>query len=224
MKVEIIETNDGSHTLFAPQFDDIYHSRHGALAESEHIFIQNGLTNCKAQVVNIFEVGFGTGLNALLSQIYAESKNISINYHSIELYPVSEDIISKINYPQWIGSRDKFEKLHIAKWGENVILSSHFSIHKIHASILDVVLQLSDIDVIFFDAFSPEKQPEIWTKEVFAKMFEILAIRGILVTYCSKSYVRRNMEQVGFQITKLPGPHGKRDMVLAEKRLKADLI
>ena len=217
MKVEIIETKDGSHTLYAPQFDEIYHSRNGALAESEHIFIRNGLEAYSTHVINVFEVGFGTGLNSLLSWIYAESKGIKINFHSIELYPITEDLVAQINYPSLIGHQDKFQALHTAKWDETIELSPHFSLHKLKASILDFRFPSSSVNVVFFDAFSPEKQPEIWTVDVFAKVYDILTPGGILVTYCSKSAVRKDMQQVGFMITKLPGPHGKRDMVRATK-------
>ena len=216
--VEIIETKDGSHTLFSPQFDEIYHSRNGAIAESQHIFIRNGLDACHKAEINVFELGFGTGLNAFLSWIYAEAKEMKINYHSIELYPVSPEIISMINYPDILGNRDRFQQLHDAKWDETEILSPYFSLHKAKTSVLDLLFPASTFDVIFFDAFSPEKQPDMWTTDVFIKMFEILSPNGILVTYCSKSYVRRNMQQVGFEVTKLPGPAGKRDMVRATKK------
>ncbi len=217
MDLEIIETKDGSHTLFSAQFDEIYHSRNGALAESTHIFIKSGLDACIGPEVNVFEVGFGTGLNALLSWIYAESKQIRINYHSIELFPVSEELISRINYPDIVGHKEKFQQLHEAGWDQTICLSPHFSLHKIKLSVLDLQFASSSINVVFFDAFSPEKQPELWTADVFARMYDMLVPQGILVTYCSKSYVRRNMQQVGFEITKLQGPHGKRDMVRATR-------
>jgi tRNA U34 5-methylaminomethyl-2-thiouridine-forming methyltransferase MnmC len=219
MDVEIIQTKDGSHTLYSRQFDEIYHSRNGALSESQHIFIRNGLGACPGNVINVFEVGFGTGLNALLCWEYAESKNIRINYHSIELYPVSDKLIGQINYPDLVGHKEKFQQLHAAKWNETVTLSENFTLHKINGSVLEMLFPTSSINVIFFDAFSPEKQSELWTIEVFTKMYDILALGGILVTYCSKSYVRKNMQQAGFQIEKLPGPHGKRDMVRARKNL-----
>jgi tRNA U34 5-methylaminomethyl-2-thiouridine-forming methyltransferase MnmC len=170
-------------------------------------------------VINVFEVGFGTGLNALLSWEYAETKNVKINYHSIELYPVSEDLIQQINYPDLVGHKEKFQQLHAANWDDTVTLSENFTMHKINDSVLDMQFPASIINVIFFDAFSPEKQPELWTVELFTKMYDILAPDGLLVTYCSKSYVRRNMQQAGFQIEKLPGPHGKRDMVRAKKNV-----
>jgi len=218
MDVEIIQTKDGSHTLYSIQFDEIYHSRNGAVAESEHIFIRSCLDTFSDDVINVFELGFGTGLNALLSWVYAEEKNIRINYHSIELYPISQALIAQINYPDMVGHKEKFQQLHETGWNEAIDLSANFSLHKVKASVLDMRLPQATINAIFFDAFSPDKQPELWTAEVFAKMFDMLAPEGILVTYCSKSYVRKNMQQAGFQIEKLPGPHGKRDMVRAKKK------
>ena len=217
MHVEIIETKDGSHSLYSPRFDEAYHSHHGALAESQHIFITNGLEAIEKQEINIFELGFGTGLNALLACAYAEAKGIKINYHSIEFYPVPSEVYTKINYPTIIGYEEKFQQIHRADWNEKMQLSPYFSFDKINASITDIDLDLSGMDIIFFDAFSPEKQPEMWTTDIFTKVFNILSPGGILVTYCSKSYVRKNMQQVGFQIKKIPGPHGKRDMVRATK-------
>jgi tRNA U34 5-methylaminomethyl-2-thiouridine-forming methyltransferase MnmC len=219
VEVEIIETRDGSHTLYSPQFDEIYHSRHGAIAESQHIFIRNGLEAVDSSVINVFEVGFGTGLNAYLSMLYAANKQVRINYYSIELYPLPDELIAKINYPELLHeSRDIFTMLHSAAWNEAVVLSPHLSLHKIHGSLPDLDISLQ-ADVIFFDAFSPEKQPGMWTEAIFKKMYDILRPGGFLVTYCSKSYVRRHMEQAGFTIQKLPGPMGKRDMVRAIKKI-----
>jgi len=178
MDVEIIQTKDGSHTLYSKQFDEIYHSRNGALAESQHIFIHNGLEACHSSVINVFELGFGTGLNALLSWEYAESKNIRINYHSVELYPVSEELIGQINYPELIGHKEKFQQLHAANWNDTVTLSENFTLHKINGSVLDMQFPVSTINVIFFDAFSPEKQSELWTVDVFSKCMIFLLRMG----------------------------------------------
>jgi tRNA U34 5-methylaminomethyl-2-thiouridine-forming methyltransferase MnmC len=217
MDIEIIETKDGSHTLYSKQFDEIYHSRHGAVSESEHVFIHAGLDALEKKEINVFEVGLGTGLNALLSWIYTESRVISIRYDSVELYPVPIELTSKINYATKLENEDKFRQIHLANWGELIDLSPQFSFKKIHASVLEIIYPLPSVDVIFFDAFSPEKQPEMWAVEVFKKMHDMLLPGGILVTYCSKSSVRRNMMEAGFIITKLPGPHGKREMVRATK-------
>ena len=217
MDIEIIETNDGSHTLYSKRFDEIYHSRHGAVAESQHIFLNAGLNFLDEKEIRVFEVGFGTGLNALLTWIYAESNGIKIGYDSMELYPIPMDLVSQINYPDLLGSREKFTKLHESAWDQIIEFSPYFSLAKFHKSILEMQYPYSCIDIVFFDAFSPEKQPEMWTTDVFQKMYDVLKPGGILVTYCSKSYVRKNMQEVGFEITKLPGPNGKRDMVRATK-------
>jgi len=219
MDIEIIATKDGSHTLFSPQFDEIYHSRNGALTESQHIFIKSGLGYLDKPEISVFEVGFGTGLNAFLTYRYAEEKKVKIDYHTVELYPVSQALIAQINYPDMLGDRDKFLKLHEAEWDKTIALSPSFSLHKINASISDMKVPISNIDIVFFDAFSPEKQPDMWTTEVFKIMYDLLTPGGILVTYCSKSYVRKNMQQAGLIISKLPGPPGKREMVRATKPL-----
>lgn len=216
--IEIIETADGSHTLFSRRFDEIYHSRYGAVAESQHIFLNAGLDFIDQKEIKVFEVGFGTGLNALLSWSYAESKGTKISYDTMELYPVPMNLIYHVNYPDLLGEREKFTRLHESEWDKVIELSPHFSFTKFHASVLDMQYLPSHVDVVFFDAFSPEKQPEMWTTDVFQKMYDILRPGGILVTYCSKSYVRKNMQQAGFEITKIPGPHGKRDMVRATKK------
>lgn len=217
MDIEIIETADGSHTLFSRRFDEIYHSRFGAVSESQHIFIHAGLDFINKNEIRVFEVGFGTGLNALLTWAYSEAKGIRIEYDTMELYPVPADLMAKVNYADLLSERDKFHQLHNSVWAQRVKLSEYFSLTKLHSSVPEMEYPQGVIDVVFFDAFSPEKQPEMWTADVFQKMFDILKPGGILVTYCSKSYVRKNMQQVGFKITKLPGPHGKRDMVRATK-------
>ena len=217
--MKVMLTEDGSHTLYSEQFDEIYHSRHGALSESSHVFIRSGLASIDRAEINIFEVGFGTGLNAYLTWIYAEAKNIRINYTGIELYPVSPDILSSINYPSLFpDQRSDFDAIHRTPWGEKVNISPTFTLHKLHQSLLDVSLPHASQDIIYFDAFSPERQPELWSADVFKRMYDMLSIGGILVTYCSKSFVRRNMQEAGFTVEKLQGPRGKREMVRAIKK------
>jgi tRNA U34 5-methylaminomethyl-2-thiouridine-forming methyltransferase MnmC len=217
--MKLLLTEDGSHTIYSEQFDEIYHSRHGAVAESTHVFIQSGLTAIDKKEINIFEVGFGTGLNAFLTWVYAEGKDLHVNYTSIELYPVSEPLLAEINYPSLFPKHDaKVSAIHQAMWNEKVDLSPNFNLHKIHGSVLDLSLPSATMDLIYFDAFSPEKQPELWSADVFKKMYDLLADGGILTTYCSKSFVRRNMQEVGFKVEKLQGPRGKREMVRAMKR------
>lgn len=217
--MKLLLTEDGSHTIYSEQFDEIYHSRHGAVAESTHVFIQKGLAAIDKKEARVFEVGFGTGLNAFLTWIYAEEKGLHVNYTSIELYPVSEPLLAEINYPSLFPKHDaKVSAIHHATWNEVANLSPNFSLRKIQGSVLDLSLASATMDLIYFDAFSPEKQPELWTADVFKKMYDLLADGGILTTYCSKSFVRRNMQEAGFKVEKLQGPRGKREMVRAHRK------
>ena len=217
--MKLLLTEDGSHTMYSAQFGEAYHSSRGALTESSHIFISSGLSAVTGKEINVFEVGFGTGLNAFLSWIHAEVNQLQINYTSIELYPVALDLLSDINYSALFpGHETKFAALHKTPWDQPEKLSSHFTLHKLHQSVFDTALPSFSQNIIFFDAFSPEKQPELWSADVFRKMYDLLTIGGILVTYCSKGYVRRNMKEAGFTVEKLPGPLGKHEIVRAFKR------
>ncbi len=215
--MKLLLTEDGSHTIYSERFDEIYHSRRGALTESQHVFIKNGLANAKLGELQVFEVGFGTGLNALLTWIYAEEHGLVVHYTGIELYPVSDQILMEINLASlFYGHEDKFRMLHSAKWGETVKLAECFTLHKMQGSLTDTIL-LAGQDIVYFDAFSPDKQPELWSAEIFHRIYGAMARGGQLVTYCSKGYVRRNMQEAGLIIEKLPGPPGKREMVRATK-------
>lgn len=218
MDFEIILTADGSDTLFSKSFNEMYHSRLGALRESSKIFIEYGLQEVKSDSIRIFELGLGTGLNALLSYLYAEVHHIKINYRCIELFPLSDSILLSLNYVNLIaGSKEKFYSIHQAVWGEQVELSPYFSIDKIMGDVIATDLGLNSADLVYFDAFSPGKQPELWTLEIFCKMFRMLRPGGVLVTYCSKSLIRQRMKDAGFDVKKLPGPPGKREIVKAIK-------
>ncbi|MBS1625570.1 MAG: tRNA (5-methylaminomethyl-2-thiouridine)(34)-methyltransferase MnmD [Bacteroidetes bacterium] len=217
--MKLLLTEDGSHTIYSEQFDEIYHSRRGALTESQHVFIQNGLAAVPIHTMDIFEVGFGTGLNALLTWIYAEQHDLKVMYTAVELYPISEGVLSEINFASLFpGHEDKFHKLHNARWDSPDALDARFSLHKIKGSLVDSILPAGQ-DLVYFDAFSPDKQPELWSAEIFHKVYEAMNPGGILVTYCSKGYVRRNMQEAGLRIEKLPGPPGKREMVRAHRPL-----
>ena len=216
--MEMILTEDGSHTLRAKQFDEIYHSRHGAIEESMHVYIKAGLAACERKEIHIFEMGFGTGLNALLSWKYADENNLKIHYTGLELYPVPDDIISQINYGDILsGYGEKFKLLHQADWEKEIQLSDNFTLTKLNASLTDVVLPNDVFNVVYFDAFAPTKQPELWIADIFKKVYDMMNANGILATYCSKSIVRKDMASAGFRVEKLQGPHGKRDMVRAWK-------
>ncbi|HWB63185.1 MAG TPA: tRNA (5-methylaminomethyl-2-thiouridine)(34)-methyltransferase MnmD [Chitinophagales bacterium] len=221
--MQIITTSDGSHTLFSEQFNEIYHSRHGAIQESQHVFIKNGFDYLLQQGVtelSIFEVGFGTGLNAWLTLMEAAKAGLPVTYHTIELYPVSIDLIKELNYPALIENekyRPPFHSMHLCTWDEEHEITPFFKFKKINASLLNYTLPIANCQLIYFDAFAPEHQPEMWTAEIMQKMYDILQPGGTLVSYCSKSLFQRALKQAGFSIEKLPGPPGKREMVRAIK-------
>lgn len=218
---EIILTGDGSNTLFSPQFNEIYHSRHGAIAESKHVFIENGLAQFSHEPIHVFEVGFGTGLNALLAWDFAESNKKCITYFGVELFPVQISIALQLNYANTFNdqiiTKDIFHQLHQSSWNKAFPIGDYFLFQKQHVNVLDLEMTSNRFDVIFFDAFAPAAQHELWQLNLFEKMFDALNCNGILVTYCSKGSVRRTMQAAGFVVEKLPGPPGKREMLRARK-------
>jgi len=215
-------TADGSHTLFVPGLNEHYHSTHGALQESELVFIENGLHHIPACIkeINLLEVGFGTGLNALLTVLEAKKQRRKINYVAIEPEPVAEEIIEKLNYAEIIGSTEVagyFKKIREAGWRYPEFLSDYFIISKIQSQLQDVTLRDEQFHLVFFDAFGPDVQPELWTEQVFAQLYKCLKPDGILVTYSCKGIVKRALKAAGFTIEKLPGPAGKREVLRAMK-------
>ena len=216
-KKEILKTTDGSNTIYIPEMDETYHSHHGALAESKHIFIETGLKHIDKKIINVFEVGFGTGLNAMLTCLAADDKRI--NYDTIELYPVSADLIDQVEYKALfeVDEQALFSKLHDCKWEEKVSITDQFNIHKIEADFTKFNYQ-SKYDLIYFDAFAPNKQEEMWTEELLQKLYDACNEGAVLVTYCVRGTVKRALKKVGFQIKKMPGPvDGKREMLRAIK-------
>ena len=216
---QIIITSDGSHTIFVPELKEHYHSIHGAVQESSMVYIENGLGFCKTNPLNIFEVGFGTGLNALLTatSMYAEKR--IIYYTSIEKDPLSINVINTLNHWRFAGNKGKkvFDFIRNAEWGEFEELSNTFFLRKIKGDMIKDNIE-GKFDLVFFDAFGPDKQPEIWSKEVFEKISEITNAGGIFVTYSAKGEVRRLLRKNGFVVTLLPGPPGKREMIRATKQ------
>jgi tRNA U34 5-methylaminomethyl-2-thiouridine-forming methyltransferase MnmC len=217
--VEIITTGDGSHTLFNPELNDHYHSVHGAIQESNLVYIKNGLDFCKADTVRIFEVGFGTGLNAFLSAVYSVVRKRTIFYSSIEKYPLEQSIINLLNYKKLLKTEFSylFENIHSCKWNYPVKILNHFNLTKIEEDLITYNLK-GPFDLIYFDAFGPDKQPEMWSAEVFRKISENTASGGIFVTYSVKGIVKRNLKENGFNVDLLPGPTGKRLILRAVKR------
>ncbi len=221
--MEIIKTSDGSHTLYSPQFNEVYHSRHGAIEESKHVFVKNGLQYLVEQglkEVSIFEVGFGTGLNAILTLIAAEELAVKVHYETIELYPVPIDLITELNYAALLQNetqRDLYHNIHTCSWDALHEIAPGYTFKKIHASLIDSQLTTNNCQLIYFDAFGPTHQAEMWTVDIMRKLYGITAKNGVLVCYSSKSVFRRALREAGFVVSKPRGPHGKREMVRAVK-------
>lgn len=217
---ELQVTADGSHTLFIPAMDEHYHSINGAVQESRHIFLDAGLHRMEKEQIRILEIGFGTGLNAFLTLLdIEETGKPAIDYYSVELYPLAAEIVQQLNYGELICPEKKnlFNALHEADWNMPVQITPHFTLHKLEDDSNRCPLP-SAIDLIYFDAFAPDKQPEMWTPEIFEKLYTHTAPEGIIVTYCAKGEVRRRMQAAGFQMQRLPGPPGKRHMLLGIKK------
>ncbi|MCC5929473.1 MAG: tRNA (5-methylaminomethyl-2-thiouridine)(34)-methyltransferase MnmD [Cyclobacteriaceae bacterium] len=223
--MQIIQTGDGSHTLYLPELNETYHSRHGAFRESAYVFIEQGLQWRLAQEpvpsgIVIFEIGFGTGLNALLSLIFAEKHKIKTIYHSIEQYPIAVEVAKTLNYCSYLEDNNLqgiFEALHYCDWNTETAISGNFILHKILADFLSPAFSPPQCDIIFYDAFAPSKQEEMWQLPVLAKCVEALADGGALVTYCAKGQFKRDLKSLGLKVETLPGPPGKAEMVRAVK-------
>ncbi|WP_413997831.1 tRNA (5-methylaminomethyl-2-thiouridine)(34)-methyltransferase MnmD [Flavobacterium sp. W1B] len=221
MEREIIQTHDGSTTIHIKEWDECYHSKHGAIQEAQHVFIKNGLSLFQNREVSILEIGFGTGLNTFITFLEGQKMNQSIDYVGVEAYPISSEELVSMNYVEELGANEQkeiFEKMHTSNWEEKVILSDHFSLTKrkqFFAEIDDV----DKYDLIYFDAFGYRVQPELWSTAIFEKMFAALKNNGVLVTYAARGVVKRSMIEVGFTVEKLAGPPGKREMFRATKSI-----
>lgn len=218
MELQLQHTEDGSDTIYLPQLDEHYHSVHGAIQESQFVFIGHGLNLFSGRKrVKIFEIGFGTGLNALLSLDFAMVHGVSVDYYAIEKYPLDESVYGHLNYTSAIGAYGmEFMSMHKAEWGVRTSVSDVFSITKIKADLTDANIG-NGYDLVYQDAFAPDKQPEMWSADVFEKLYAAMNPNGVLVTYSAKGQVRRNMQAAGFTVERLPGPPGKREMLRACK-------
>lgn len=220
MNRKLITTSDGSQTIFVEELNETYHSVHGAIQEANHVFIDKGLRLFKSgDVVKIIEVGFGTGLNALLTWIAASELNLHVEYSGVEAFPVEDELLQSINYHSQLkaDSESRFNEIHRAEWNEMSVLDSSFSLLKLHQKIESFSGLENSYDLIYFDAFGPSAQSELWNIEVLRKMNNLLKPNGVLVTYCAKGQVKRDLKSVGFKIEALPGPPGKREMTRAYK-------
>jgi len=219
--MNIINTADGSHTIFLPGMNEQYHSVNGAITEALYVYIDKGYRFCTAPRPVVFEVGFGTGLNCLLTAVEAEKMQRKTLYISIEKFLLSNEIINRLNYGQMISAEAEkiFEKIHTARWNTEIQISPFFSLMKMEADLLHFEPVFAEkCDVIYFDAFGPDKQPEMWTPAVFSKISGLISDGGIFVTYSAKGEVRRNLAASGFVMERLPGPPGKFQMLRGIKQ------
>lgn len=220
MKRAIQITNDGSTTIAIPEKNITYHSTSGAVGESMHVFIDAGLRYVHASQnvnpIHIFEMGFGTGLNALLSWQYAQQHHLNIQFTSIERYPILLEEAQQLNFGEQLQMTRELQQLHSCEWEKAFVLDKYCTLTKLQQSLLELTTN-QQFHIIYFDAFAPNDQPELWTKAIFEKMYQMLASNGVLVTYCSKGEVRRNMIAVGFTVERLKGYANKWEMLRASK-------
>jgi tRNA U34 5-methylaminomethyl-2-thiouridine-forming methyltransferase MnmC len=205
-------TADGSHTLFVPELDEHYHSVNGAIQESQHVYIDAGFNQSTKKEIKVLEMGFGTGLNALLTLLEAEKREIKVVYTALEKYPLPDSITCNLNYSQL--NEDLFHKIHQAEWEKFVRITPFFSLHKVQTGFSEFDFP-DTYDVVYYDAFAPDKQPEVWSQSLFDKIYAQMNEKGILTTYCAKGNIRRMMQHAGFRIERIPGPTGKREMLRA---------
>lgn len=220
MKRRIITTADGSKTIQITDLNEQYHSIHGAVQEAYHVFIKHGLHQFKNQDIAILEMGFGTGLNALITLAESPKSGLKVTYEGVEAFPVGMHEIRALDYTGTLKFQQherQFYKMHDANWGETLELTPNFRLFKNQSNFKDIHHQ-NLFDLIYFDAFGFRVQPELWSVEIFEKMCQALTVGGILVTYAAKGIVRRAMQEVGFIVERLPGPPGKREMLRAVKR------
>jgi len=221
MQRKIITTSDGSKTIRIEGWEEQYHSKHGAIGEAYHVFIKHGLNLFKNRTVRIMEIGFGTGLNALISWKEAASLGINIDYVGVEAYPVTVEEVGQLNYISILDALNfeaGFWSMHSSPWGTAIDIAPNFRLCKRQQDFRDIDDNES-FDLVYFDAFGAQVQPELWTVEIFQKMYRALKSNGVLVTYAAKGSVRRAMQEVGFRVERLQGPPGKREMLRATKEL-----
>jgi tRNA U34 5-methylaminomethyl-2-thiouridine-forming methyltransferase MnmC len=220
MKRELRETADGSMTIYLPEMDEHYHSYHGALQEAIHVFIENGIQRFpKKDTISVFELGLGTGLNALLTALWATENIQKVNYFGLEAFPVDVEMNLKMNYQDLISNdltTDYFTKIVEAEWEKNIVISDKFQIQKVEETIQNLSIN-NQFDIVFFDAFGPRAQEEMWEFSVIEKTIQLLNSGGLFVTYCAKGQLKRDLKAIGLKVEALPGPPGKREMTIAWK-------
>lgn len=219
MKREIITTKDGSVTIHLPEMQENYHSKFGAIQEANHVFIKNGLSLTQSQPISILEIGFGTGLNAFITYLESLKSGQQIDYTGIEAYPVTPEEVVQLNYPEQLDAANKqavFNTMHSQEWGQRNVLSTAFTLEK-RRQFFHNIEDVNRFDLIYFDAFGYQIQPDLWSVEIFNKMFSALKKNGILVTYACRTVIKKAMMEAGFTTEKIPGPPGKREMLRGYK-------
>lgn len=221
MHKQLVTTSDGSHSIYIPEFKEHYHSIHGAIRESKHVFIEVGLkfVNGKENPIKILEVGLGTGLNCFLTYLENIELKKTIECNSIEAFPLDEEILKQLNYVEQLDAKkyeNIFTDIHQSNWNEKIELANNFIFKKINDKLQNISFN-ETYDLVYFDAFAPSVQSEMWTKDVFEKIYNSMNKGAVLVTYCAKGEVKRTLKSVGFEIETLPGPPGKREMTRARK-------
>ena len=212
-------SNDGSHTIVSEKFNVTYHSMHGAVTESKVVFIDSGLKHLQEigkTKITVFEMGFGTGLNAFMTALWAEKHQVDVAYTGVEAFPISKDQYHQLNYADLLGNSDLFLNIHTAQWHHKTSIAPFFNLLKLETTLQEFEPETL-FDIIFYDAFGPGAQPELWDADIMDKMYQMLSPGGLLVTYCAQGQFRRNLKHAGFIVEKIPGPPGKREMTRALK-------
>lgn len=230
--LQIITTRDGSHTLYVPALSETYHSTHGAIRESQHVFIQHGLLHWRqehnASAVNILEVGLGTGLNALLTCLAAEQTSTTVQYTALEPFPIPPAHTRCLNYTHRLAAHGHpsldvlqtiFESIHAQPEGAFHALSDYYTLRKLPTPVADFVSPPASFDIVYFDAFAPSRQPSMWTLDVLSTTVNLIRPGGLLVTYCAQGQFKRHLQQLGMTVETLPGPPGKKEMTRATHSL-----
>lgn len=225
-EVTLFETKDGSSSLLHTELNETYHSTHGALQESIYVFIERGFAevlNQSKKQISILEIGFGTGLNALLTLLEAQRSQVSVTYETLEAYPLPSDTVNKLNYAKLLEAKEGpsvfplFESLHSASWNEVIHIQPNFCLLKRNEDLLSADFEIEKFDLVYYDAFAPDKQPHLWELPILEKVVNALKPEGIFVTYSAKGQLRRDLIALGLTVKKLPGPPGKREMIQAIK-------
>jgi len=220
MHPQLIITADQSHTLFHPVLNETYHSQGGAIGESQYVYIDSGLAYMASnqEEINIFEFGFGTGLNALLSWMFAQSHKKKLYYDSVEKFPLDKEVFSQLNYGEQLNEKERFSLLHTCPWNEEMLLDPFFHFKKQETDIFDFAFPTAFYDLVYFDAFAPSKQAEVWAPSLLEKIHRALKPGGVLITYCSQGQFKRDLKETGFELEMLPGPFKKKEITRAYKK------